>query len=325
MNKVSFEHLQNVLVRNNRVTEQSLAPEIFQTPLDCKYDDPLLGCGHIKSDIIRNEVILNITKTVFPSDTLIENHFLEPMVAMYFMVGGKASIEDMDGNEIEGELKKGECIFFIMPAGQVNFKMFKEVEDHHFVGVHFTFDSFRRFSKAYLDRLPSDILESLNDSTKFFNYRLRIDDEIKHSLEMLLIKRYKEETQLLYFESKITEFTLFFFRNLADISSDDQIDAIENVHLSLSNNFIVPPSIEEMSKQAGMSQSKFYQEFSVKFKITPYQFVKELKLNHAKTLLSERKMQVMDVAYLVGYDSPEGFSRAFKSKFKISPKDLNSN
>jgi AraC-like DNA-binding protein len=51
------------------------------------------------------------------------------------------------------------------------------------------------------------------------------------------------------------------------------------------------------------------------------QYIKKIRLNKAKDLISKRGYQVVDAAYEMGYDSASQFSRDFKTYFGYPPKD----
>jgi AraC-like DNA-binding protein len=51
------------------------------------------------------------------------------------------------------------------------------------------------------------------------------------------------------------------------------------------------------------------------------QYIKKIKLNKAKDLISKQQYQVTQAADELGYDSPSQFSRDFKNYFGYSPKE----
>jgi len=51
----------------------------------------------------------------------------------------------------------------------------------------------------------------------------------------------------------------------------------------------------------------------------PIDLLKSFRLKRAKDLLRQNNMTVAEIAYKVGYDMPNSFSRAFKKEFGISP------
>lgn len=54
----------------------------------------------------------------------------------------------------------------------------------------------------------------------------------------------------------------------------------------------------------------------------PIELLKSYRLKRAQELLRQNKLNVAEVAYKVGYDMPNSFSRAFKKEFGISPSEF---
>jgi AraC-like DNA-binding protein len=51
----------------------------------------------------------------------------------------------------------------------------------------------------------------------------------------------------------------------------------------------------------------------------PIDLLKSYRLKRAKDLLGQNNLTVAEIAYKIGYDMPNSFSRAFKKEFGISP------
>lgn len=81
-------------------------------------------------------------------------------------------------------------------------------------------------------------------------------------------------------------------------------------------------AVPKLAKEIGMSSSSFHKHFKAITSVTPIQYQKELRLLEAKRLLALGGTQVSDVAYEVGYESPNQFSREFARKFGSSPSSL---
>ena len=54
----------------------------------------------------------------------------------------------------------------------------------------------------------------------------------------------------------------------------------------------------------------------------PIDLLKSFRLQRAKQLLEQDKLNISEIAYMVGYDLPNSFSRAFKKEFGISPTEF---
>jgi AraC-like DNA-binding protein len=80
-----------------------------------------------------------------------------------------------------------------------------------------------------------------------------------------------------------------------------------------------PLSVEAIARQVAMSPSHFAHRFRVVARMSPMRFVKEVRLETARTLLLSDGGPASEVALRVGYESPAHFSRDFKRRFGTSP------
>lgn len=80
-------------------------------------------------------------------------------------------------------------------------------------------------------------------------------------------------------------------------------------------------SVEELASRLNISRSYFYKKL---MKITgkkPIEFIRIIRLKRACQLLAESQLQVSEIAYMLGYNSPRIFSRHFKEEFGINPSE----
>lgn len=89
----------------------------------------------------------------------------------------------------------------------------------------------------------------------------------------------------------------------------------------IKNNFSEKLNMAELAKRIDMSESHLYQNFKTITSLSPLQFQKKLRLEEAKKMLSIRKIDISEVAFLVGYESPSQFSREYARMFGMPPKE----
>jgi transcriptional regulator GlxA family with amidase domain len=77
--------------------------------------------------------------------------------------------------------------------------------------------------------------------------------------------------------------------------------------------------VERLASQAHLSPRHFSRQFRATFCMSPAAFVNELRLNQAKSRLVSRQESVESVAGSVGFESADGFRRAFERRFGIAP------
>jgi AraC-like DNA-binding protein len=78
-------------------------------------------------------------------------------------------------------------------------------------------------------------------------------------------------------------------------------------------------SVRDMARRVAMSPSHFAHRFRAIARMSPMRFVKEVRLEHARTLLLGERARANDVATRVGYESASHFTRDFKRRYGVSP------
>jgi len=78
-------------------------------------------------------------------------------------------------------------------------------------------------------------------------------------------------------------------------------------------------AVPELARQIGVSPSSLHKHFRAITSTTPLQFQKDLRLLEARRLLFAGQHAVSEVAYEVGYESPNQFSREYSRKFGVPP------
>jgi len=77
--------------------------------------------------------------------------------------------------------------------------------------------------------------------------------------------------------------------------------------------------IDELAKQAAISEHHFIRKFQQAFGSSPHQYHVNRKLELAVRLLSTNTIPVGEVAYATGFSDIHSFSKAFKKKHGLSP------
>ncbi len=104
---------------------------------------------------------------------------------------------------------------------------------------------------------------------------------------------------------------------------DSHASRVQTAVSHIRQNYKSVLAVADLAKLAGMSTSSFHEHFKSVTATTPLQYQKHLRLMEAKRLLSEGNHAVSTVAYEIGYESLNQFSREYARKFGASPrKDL---
>ncbi len=77
--------------------------------------------------------------------------------------------------------------------------------------------------------------------------------------------------------------------------------------------------VTDLCQAFGLSRSQLYRKVTALLGETMSDYIQNVRLKKAETLLLEGKLSVSDIAYEVGYSSPDYFSTVFKSKYNVAP------
>lgn len=97
---------------------------------------------------------------------------------------------------------------------------------------------------------------------------------------------------------------------------------IERVHHArelVSRNFQNSPKLLDLARAVGLPHPKLNFCFREVYGTTIFGYLREMRLNKAKSLLDEGRMNVTEVAYEVGYSSLSHFAKAFREYNGAAP------
>ncbi|MFP9114350.1 two-component regulator propeller domain-containing protein [Flavobacterium sp. RHBU_3] len=103
-------------------------------------------------------------------------------------------------------------------------------------------------------------------------------------------------------------------------SLDEQL--IEKAIKTVEENIGDPDfTVEALGAAVGLSRSHLYKKLMSITGKGPAEFIRTVRLKRAKQLLEKSQMQVAEIAYAVGFNSPKRFTANFKNEFGLSPSD----
>jgi AraC-like DNA-binding protein len=71
-----------------------------------------------------------------------------------------------------------------------------------------------------------------------------------------------------------------------------------------------------------MSRSSLYSKLLDLTGQTPVEYIRSVKLDKAAVLLEKSDMNIAQVAYSVGFSTPNYFAKSFKAKFNMLPSEF---
>lgn len=80
-------------------------------------------------------------------------------------------------------------------------------------------------------------------------------------------------------------------------------------------------TVEELAKDLYISRVQLYRKVKAIFGISVSEHINNIRLEKSKELLKKSNQNISEIAYAVGFSSPNYYSTAFKNKFGITPKE----
>lgn len=81
-------------------------------------------------------------------------------------------------------------------------------------------------------------------------------------------------------------------------------------------------SVEELAAQLNISRGYLYKKMVKITGKTSLEFIRIVRMKRAQQLLAESQLQVAEIAYKLGYNSPKIFTKHFKEEFGMSPSEF---
>ncbi len=107
--------------------------------------------------------------------------------------------------------------------------------------------------------------------------------------------------------------------------SQDKINAVTRMQNYIAKHIKEPITQFQLSRVAGYSPYYAAKCFKELTGITPFEYIRRLRLSQSAIVLRDEEVRVIDVAFSFVFDSHEGFTRAFSKEFGITPKEYSQN
>ena len=157
-------------------------------------------------------------------------------------------------------------------------------------------------------------LEGLQRGADAFLAKPFLLDELQATIDNLLAKSVRLKDKFSGAEEDRKE--QVEQRDIADNDKQLMDRIMQSVNKNLSDSDF---SVEQLAADAGLSRSQLHRRMKELTGITPSDFIRNLRLEQAARLLRERKANISQVAYTLGFNTPGNFSKAFKQHFGMSP------
>ncbi|OBZ17765.1 response regulator [Bacillus sp. FJAT-26390] len=126
--------------------------------------------------------------------------------------------------------------------------------------------------------------------------------------------------------SDLQKWEEWFIHKLWDLqerlSGEEQGDLFEEIKKYIQTHYHKPLSLKELADRFYLSPPYISRRFKEVYGSTFIQFITEMRIMRAKSLLMHTSLPIVKIAQLVGYDDEAYFSKVFKKDSSLSPKQF---
>ncbi|MBR5507961.1 MAG: helix-turn-helix domain-containing protein [Clostridia bacterium] len=217
-------------------------------------------------------------------------------------------IVDGDGeytiNDIKSPIEPGN-IFFSTPT---DFQKIKFSRRTHIINISFSGEI---IDKELLPDLTNPVIST--DRDEYYYTILK---------NILTQTRNTHKHNLLYISSMLNALLISLLQSgnvLRDTHSGSVNPYFHKTMLYLGKHFAEPISLDNLAANVNISPQYLCKIFRKDTGITISQYINEMRLNHAKSLLKMSSLSINEICIKSGFNTSEHFTRAFKKRFGISP------
>ena len=100
---------------------------------------------------------------------------------------------------------------------------------------------------------------------------------------------------------------------------DERIEAVQRMQDYIAGHLDQNITMADLAKAAGYSPWYSYRLFHSLLHMTPAVYIRRLRLSRSALRLRDEKVKIIDVAYDSGFESVDGYQRAFYKEFGCNP------
>lgn len=155
--------------------------------------------------------------------------------------------------------------------------------------------------------ITDEQLDTLETIWKLFKIEINSVDHLQLPMLRMMLRRY------------LILCTRIYKTQESFPKEEKESDLVRDFNFLVENNFKTKHSLAEYAELLNKSSKTISNLFSKIGEKTPLQFIQERKILEARRLLQYSDMQIQEIAYDIGYNDIQTFSRFFKNHEGISP------
>jgi len=198
-------------------------------------------------------------------------------------------------------------------------------------GVQFPKETFLRFTQNSTDLLKRFAEKIIKDKSVLLTDQWgAVDPPIQQVVDQVLHNRYAGDLQQLFLLSKSIEILVLCAESCQKTSNKKDVFLKSNTDKEkiiaardlVNERVHCPPSLSEIAAAVGLNEYKLKRGFKETFQTTVFGYLTDQRLLLARRYLLDTEKTAAEIAYELGYSTPQHFNNAFKSHFGHTPDSI---
>lgn len=303
------------------------APQVLINPTKANRTSlpPSMGKGYIKSIPLKSGIQLIMMNFVPRCPIALE--YIPPFapIGFGFRLSGRSQVYST-GHKKGNDFRPGQAGFNCCPD-LVDLTETIDMERIVRVNILMDLERFYAFAEGGAEGLPLQ-LEHLPNG--IFRHNGQITPAMRATIFHIFNCPYQGWAKTFFLESKVLE---LIAHKIAQIEAIDKrtpdpghlpasdLDRIREAARLLAGDLETSPDLNQLARSVGMCRSKLHRCFRMVYGITPFEYLRNRRLEAAMDFLIEGQMNITQAAYAVGYSCPSYFTKAFKKYFGHLPSE----
>ena len=177
------------------------------------------------------------------------------------------------------------------------------------------------------DSAQISFLNPENSKRKYYDNSV-FSPNIAVVLSQILRAKVHDSMRALYFKGKVYELLSLYFNKNTDtdleqcpfLVDEENVRKIRQAKEIIIERMSEPPTLNELSKEIGLSLKKLKEGFKQLYGETVYGYLLDHKMTEAQRMLDSKNFNVNEVGLKLGYSTASHFIVAFKKKYGTTPK-----
>lgn len=197
------------------------------------------------------------------------------------------------------------------------------------INIHLQPHLSHQFFATPTGELPPELQPLVQGEDRQQVFSPRVTREMRAVMRQIIDCPFVGMTKCLYLQGKVFELMALQLDGMLDDKSPAPAEALKpdrvaQIHYAaeiLRSRLEAPPSQVDLAQQVGLSDRTLQKGFKGVFGLSPFAYLTQQRMHHAKDLLHQANRTVAEVANLVGYANPAQFAAAFKRQFGLTPRE----